>query len=220
MPRAIPSRHRPPAGFALVVTLSLMILLTVVSVGLLSLSAISLRRSSQGLAQAEARANARLTLMIAIGELQKQLGPDQRISASGAITDRLDPDGTVKEAAKNPYWIGVWDSWKAGPGEARGRHGWWVGDESQKARLPSLMTVALVDGVTKRPKPGQNMMIKPTEQDGNPSARAMFYFRKDEEIRPFFSSRWPVGGQARCLVFFHHDPETLHLRMHAIRDFR
>ena len=35
-------------GFALVITLSLMILLTVIAVGLLTLSAISLRASSQG----------------------------------------------------------------------------------------------------------------------------------------------------------------------------
>ena len=43
-------------GFALVVTLSLMILLTIIAVGLLSLSAVTLRSSSQGVAQAEAQA--------------------------------------------------------------------------------------------------------------------------------------------------------------------
>ena len=68
-------------GFALVVTLSLMILLTIIAVGLLTLSGISLRSSTQGQAGAEARANARLALMMAIGELQKELGPDSRISA-------------------------------------------------------------------------------------------------------------------------------------------
>ena len=39
-------------GFALVVTLSLMILLTIIAVGLLTLSSISLRSSSQGEAAA------------------------------------------------------------------------------------------------------------------------------------------------------------------------
>ena len=95
-------------GFALVVTLSLMILLTVIAVGLLSLSAISLRSSSQSMAQSEARSNAKLALMLAIGELQKTMGPDQRISASGAITD------TDSSKVKNPHWTGVWDSWKSG----------------------------------------------------------------------------------------------------------
>lgn len=97
-------------GFALVVTLTMMVLLTVIAVGLLSLSSITLRTASQNSAQAEAQANARMALMIAIGELQKQMGPDQRISANSAILD----DSTVTHS----NWLGVWDSWKAGVGEA------------------------------------------------------------------------------------------------------
>ena len=93
-------------GFALVVALSLMILLTVVAVGLLTLSSISLRSSSQGVAQAAAQANARMALMIAIGELQKQLGPDQRVSANGAIL--------ATTTVQHPNWAGVWNSWQAG----------------------------------------------------------------------------------------------------------
>ncbi len=83
-----------------------MVLLTILAVGLLTLSAISLRTTSQDSARAEAQVNARLALMLAIGELQKQMGPDQRVSASGAITD-VSP-------VKHPHWAGVWDSWKAG----------------------------------------------------------------------------------------------------------
>jgi Flp pilus assembly protein TadG len=100
-----PKNHNPQA-FALVVTLSLMVLLTIVAVSLLSLSAISLRGTSQAQAQAEAQSNARLALMIAIGELQKQMGPDQRISANSNIVS--------PETVPNPNWTGVWDSWVAG----------------------------------------------------------------------------------------------------------
>ncbi|MEY3898471.1 MAG: hypothetical protein RLZZ214_3993 [Verrucomicrobiota bacterium] len=96
-------------GFALVVTLSLMILLTVIAVGLLSLSSISLRSAAQGSAMATAQANARLALMLAIGDLQKNAGSDQRITAPGGILD---------ENAAHPNWIGVWDSWKAGSGSS------------------------------------------------------------------------------------------------------
>ena len=98
-------------GFALVVTLSLMILLTVVAVGLLSLSAIAMRAARQQTAQAEARANARLALMLAIGELQKQMGPDQRVSAAGAIL--------AESTVRHPHWTGVWDSWRAGVTDAK-----------------------------------------------------------------------------------------------------
>lgn len=68
-------------------------------------------------------------------------------------------------------------------------------------------------------KPGQHMILKPKTEDGKRTAHAMFYFRKDDEARPFFSSRWPVNDRARSMVFFYHDPGTTHLRMHTIRDF-
>jgi len=102
-----------PKGFALVVSLSMLALLTVIAVGLLSLSAITMRTTTQSAAQAEAQANARLALMIAIGELQKHLGPDQRISANGDIFS-LDEAGASQSVA-HPHWTGVWDSWIAGP---------------------------------------------------------------------------------------------------------
>ncbi len=94
-------------GFALVVTVSLLVLLSVIALGFLSLSAVTLRSGSQDQALMDARANARMALQIAIGELQKQLGPDQRISANGAITSTT--------TVANPHWTGVWDSWIAGP---------------------------------------------------------------------------------------------------------
>ncbi|MCX6867484.1 MAG: hypothetical protein NTV46_14940, partial [Verrucomicrobia bacterium] len=88
-------------GFALVVTLSLMILLTVLAVGLLSLSAISLRPLAQEQAMATARANARLALMLALGELQKTAGDDRRITV----------DGSFIKDAQHPHAVGIWKSW-------------------------------------------------------------------------------------------------------------
>lgn len=64
-----------------------MILLVVIAVGLLGLSSISLRSSGQGQAQAQAQANARMALQVAIGDLQKALGPDQRISARASLVN-------------------------------------------------------------------------------------------------------------------------------------
>ncbi len=98
-------------GFALVVSLSLMILLTIIAVGLLTLSAGSLRASAQGSAQAGARQNARLALMLAIGDLQKHLGSDQRISANASSIDASSPQPNV---------LGAWDAlgWKGPEGDA------------------------------------------------------------------------------------------------------
>lgn len=82
LPMKNPVRH---SGFTLVVTLALMILLTVIAVGLLTLSSIALRSSGQGEAAAIARSNARMALMLAIGDLQKLTGPDQRVTAPASI---------------------------------------------------------------------------------------------------------------------------------------
>lgn len=89
-------------GFALVVTISMMVLLTIIVVATLSLSTVSLRAVDQDAAQAVARANARMALMIAIGKLQKEAGPDQRVTATAEIEGEN----------PNPYWTGVWRAGK------------------------------------------------------------------------------------------------------------
>ena len=72
--------RRGKPGFSLVTTVMIMTLLALIALGLLSLSSVTLRSNTLLDAQTEARANARLALMLALGELQQQLGPDQRIS--------------------------------------------------------------------------------------------------------------------------------------------
>jgi Tfp pilus assembly protein PilX len=146
-------------GFALVVTLSLMILLTIIAVGLLTLSTISLRSSSQGNAQATAQANARVALMLAIGDLQKQLGPDQRISITADQRPASSGDGSTSSSAiGNRHWTGVFDSWPASS-ETRPTpafRSWLVsGDISQtsaittaESALPATSSIELVGAGT------------------------------------------------------------------------
>jgi len=96
--KIIHSRRTRPAsrqGFALIVTISLMVLLTIIAVGLLSLSAISMRSGTTAAAHKEAMANARLALLVAIGDLQRAAGPDQRISAPAVMVEEDAPRGLV-----------------------------------------------------------------------------------------------------------------------------
>lgn len=107
-------------GFALIITISLMLVITLLSVGLLSLSSLALRSSSRGDAQARARSNARIALMLAIGELQKFAGPDQRVTARAEIKDDADPS--------KRYWTGIWDTrdWNPRDPDKREFLGWMV----------------------------------------------------------------------------------------------
>jgi len=106
--RLSPHGHLPQHGFALVVSITLMVLLTTLAIGLLSLAAIELRTTSRHDAMLRAQSNARLALFIAIGELQKEMGPDRRISAPGGqLLEEGDRSG-------RKHWTGVYESWPEG----------------------------------------------------------------------------------------------------------
>jgi len=73
-------------------------------------------------------------------------------------------------------------------------------------------------------KPGTHTIIEPTEMHkregaGPDQVFTEFFFRKEDEARPFFSSNWPANKKARSMVFFYHDTHNERLRMHTIRDY-
>jgi len=94
----LPRRHFK-RGFALIATLSMMILLTLIAVGLLTLSTVTVRSGKAEADLAIARANARLGMMTALNQLQKLTGPDQRVTA---------PADLKFPSANMPRWIGVY----------------------------------------------------------------------------------------------------------------
>ena len=89
------------AGFSLIVTVTIMILLSLIAVGLLSLSSTVLRASSANDAQIEARGNARLAAQMAIAKLQGLTGLDTRVTASAKLVNNSNIDVA-----------GVWRSWE------------------------------------------------------------------------------------------------------------
>lgn len=93
-------------GFALIATLTLMMLLAMLAVALMALVSSQNRIAMQTVLQAEARQQALVGLDVAIGELQVELGADRRVSANSGI---------INDSANTPqYILGVWDSW-SGP---------------------------------------------------------------------------------------------------------
>ncbi len=108
------ARKEKRCGFALVITLSMMVLLSILAVGLLSLASIQLKSGGYATDLAKAQANARMALMLAIGQLQKQAGDDRRVTvAADQLSD--DSDGAVTSSAPNrKHWTGVYKSWVDG----------------------------------------------------------------------------------------------------------
>ena len=88
-------------GFSLVVTISMVILLSILAVGLISLSTATLRASQATDIEAQARSNARLAALMAIGQLQVLAGPDTRVTASSKLISENSVEAT-----------GVWRSWE------------------------------------------------------------------------------------------------------------
>jgi hypothetical protein len=101
-------------GFALVASLLLLSLLVVLVATLLSLLRIEVRTTSSQMLYSQARQNALNGMEIAIGQLQAEMGPDQRISMTADQLILAGGDGSTSSAAEgNRYWTGVYDSWSS-----------------------------------------------------------------------------------------------------------
>ena len=144
-------RRRRKQGFSLVATMLMLSLLMVLALGMTTLSSVSLRNSVRERDVSRARANARLALQIAIGELQQLAGPDRRVTASSSLS----------ENSERPHLTGVWEGWKwDGQGgapdwktEKEGRFKGWLVSTAQQgasrahgyaAKAPEGRTVRLV----------------------------------------------------------------------------
>jgi hypothetical protein len=91
-----------------------------------------------------------------------------------------------------------------------------------------FMNAATVDiaveigDVKARLEASQHKMIQPKPSKSEGKRKYLFvnlYFRKGKEAVPFYDSTWRYSENARCMVFFYHDPNTQQLRTHTIRDY-
>ena len=95
------------SGFVLVAVLLLIAQVTVLVSATCIHSQIERRAASNSAKTEQARQNALFALNAALGQLQKEAGPDQRITARAEILDS-DPTTTAIDNVGQPYWTGVW----------------------------------------------------------------------------------------------------------------
>jgi hypothetical protein len=112
---------RDRKGFALILVFSLASIVLLLALSLVSLTQVESASSRYDQGLRVARANARLALQMALGDLQEFAGPDQRITATadGARKDGTGPVGTSFNDDSNdpaingvyqPFWTGVWNN--------------------------------------------------------------------------------------------------------------
>ncbi len=114
-PKSCRQRHGHPAvqqrlssaAFVLVSTLLLVALATILVVTATMMAHVERKAASNTAKIEEARANALFALDVALNQLQREAGPDQRITARAEI---LDTNSTTLNTAavKQPLWTGVW----------------------------------------------------------------------------------------------------------------
>lgn len=96
-------RTRKTAGFALVITLVLLALLVLAVFALSALTRVGSGTATASVYQIQARQNATLALSVALGELQRHAGDDDRVTGMAGITGVAgNPNATTR------YWCGVW----------------------------------------------------------------------------------------------------------------
>ena len=109
----------------------MLVLIVILALGMLSLSSISLRQQAYASHHEQAKSNARLALVIALGELQKYAGADRRVTAPASILDD-------SVAAHKRHWTTVWDTsgWDVqDPVDSRDSNAYMAALVSQKSPL-------------------------------------------------------------------------------------
>jgi hypothetical protein len=115
-----------------------------------------------------ARANARMALMIAIGELQKAAGPDQRVTATASILGNSANPYAGGTTAQNGrvHWAGVWDTSNYSPADPDNKTfvRWLVsGSETAVDGIDDAGTPPNNDPVT-----GDKVIFEMVDATGNP----------------------------------------------------
>ena len=124
----------------MVIALSLMAFVLLLLLSITTLVQVETQSSAIQVASMRAKQNALLGLNIALGELQRTTGPDQRVTARADMFDS-NPSTLDDEGVENPFWLGVYKTVEVGsetqPLEALRT---WTTDRTQIDRVDWLVS--------------------------------------------------------------------------------
>lgn len=101
--------HEAGGAFVLVSTILLVGLATILVVTAAMMSRVERKAASNSAKVDQARANALFALDVALNQLQREAGPDQRVTARAEILDTTNaPALSTTNNVKHPLWTGVW----------------------------------------------------------------------------------------------------------------
>ena len=191
-------RNQHTQGFALIATISVMVLLVMIALAMLSLSTIELRSVRQDDAMRTAQANARMALMMAIGELQKAAGPDQRVTATASVMGSSSNPYTSGTTAVDGrmHWMGVWDTSSYSPADPDNKTfvRWLVSSADENvadeltdvASSPGTDDVVIFEGVESSGNPDPALSVKvPKVEVSTENANKSYYayWVEDEGVK-------------------------------------
>ncbi|MFH1497554.1 MAG: autotransporter-associated beta strand repeat-containing protein, partial [Verrucomicrobiota bacterium] len=107
-------RRAPARGFALLVTITLVAFLVLILVSLATFTRIETQVAANTRQSEQARQHALMSLGIAVGQLQKFTGPDQRVTAAAALGDGTNGLAAPRDGTR--FWTGVWGN-RNSPGD-------------------------------------------------------------------------------------------------------
>lgn len=118
-------------GFALVISLTLMSFILMLLLSLTLLVQVELQSAQISLKRLIAKENARLGLMLAMGDLQRYAGPDERVTFSSTAYSQ------DEDIVANPHWTGVVNS--RSPTNKMGEINWLVSSDREEPELPTTI---------------------------------------------------------------------------------
>ncbi|WP_269537530.1 hypothetical protein [Cerasicoccus fimbriatus] len=140
---------RQSGGFALVISLLLMGFIVLMLLSLVTVSRVEMFSAATQQTRTQAEQNALLGLTVAIGNLQENLGVDQRVSASALMLDK-----NLADDSHMVNWIGAWDTAEKMPDGSQnpkyGQHIAWLvsgfDDVSDAGAIPAYVNPLNQDG--------------------------------------------------------------------------